>query len=96
MSLIPLIVSTWAAAVATWSPLGIDNALTPADTYETSANHKYGRDLRQKLEVYQPRPLADTRTLHDGYPVGIAYGSTMDVSNRDGALTVIGDLLHHD
>ncbi|MBC8087805.1 MAG: alpha/beta hydrolase [Phycisphaerae bacterium] len=73
------------AAVAACSPLGIVNALAPADTYQVSANLEYGSDPRQKLDVYQPRPTPDTRAPPNGYPVVVFFygGSWTSGERRD-------------
>ncbi len=66
-----------AAAVGACSPLGFVNGLTPTDTYIAAANLEYGSGPREKLDVYLPRPPADTQAPRDGYPVVVFfYGGT--------------------
>jgi acetyl esterase/lipase len=84
----PIIISAMivlVSAVAACSPLCLVNALTPADTYEASANLEYGSDPRQKLDVYQPSPSPDMRMPPDGYPVVVFFygGSWTSGERRD-------------
>lgn len=82
-----------AIAIGACSPLAVVNALTPADTYIATANLAYGSGAREKLDVYQPRPSADTPVPPDGYPVVVFfYGGTW-TSGARGDYRFIGEAL---
>ena len=66
-----------ALALSACSFLGIVNALTPAHTYDATADLAYGPDPRENLDVYQPRATAGEPAPRGGYPVVVFfYGGT--------------------
>jgi len=61
------------AAVVACTPLSLVNALTPTHTYLATANLEYGRDIREKLDVYMPRPAAEVQGPRNSYPVVVFF-----------------------
>jgi acetyl esterase/lipase len=80
-------------AVVGCSPLAIVDALTPTDTYIASADIDYGAGPRQKLDVYQPRAVADTPAPRGGYPVVVFFYGGSWVGGERGEYRFIGEAL---
>lgn len=67
------------ALLSACSPLGVINALTPADSYRLTADVAYGPDPRQRLDVYTPRSASPT----NGFPVAVFfYGGAWNRGDR--------------
>jgi acetyl esterase/lipase len=72
-----------ATALSACTALGLVDALTPDDTYIATANVAYGDDPRERLDVYQPRPVDAAPAPRDGYPVVVFfYGGTWVSGDR--------------
>ena len=97
-------VSILAALVVACSPIGILNALTPADTYTVTGGLEYGPDPRHRLDVYQPRQSTEILLPGAGYPVVVFfYGGTWNSGERrdykfvgealasEGIVTIVAD-----
>ena len=70
-------VTVLAVLAGACSPIGILNALTPADTYTVTEGLQFGPDPRHRLDVYRPRPPAESHLPHAEYPVVVFfYGGT--------------------
>ena len=59
------------------SPIGILNALTPHDSYQLIEGIAYGRDPRQRVDVYRPKPLASGQPL-----IVFFYGGSWNRGSR--------------
>ena len=71
-----------AAALAACSPVKLLNAAVPAGTYQFEGNVGYGRELRQRLDIYKPlattvMPAAGARPL-----VVFFFGGTWSSGDR--------------
>jgi acetyl esterase/lipase len=70
-------VAVLAALVSACSPIGILNALTPANTYTVTEGLQFGPDPRHRLDVYRPTPPAESPSPRAEYPVVVFfYGGT--------------------
>ncbi len=75
------------------SPLGVLNTLTPTDTYIVTRDLEYGADPREKLDVYQPRPVTDKQAPRKTYPVVVFFHGGTWVSGDRSDYKFIGEAL---
>lgn len=86
-------VAVLAALAGACSPIGILNALTPADTYTVTEGLQFGPDPRHRLDVYRPPAPVDSPLTHTEYPVVVFfYGGTW-VSGERRDYKFIGEAL---